>query len=64
MGLMGSCRSKADSYRAALEDGDAEVRDIPDSLMRRHFGTQAGVALSAVRVTRPVGFLLDLTTPT
>ena len=59
----GFIRPLADSYRAALEAGDADVRDIPDSLRRRHFGTQAGVALSAVRVTRPVGLLLDLTTP-
>ena len=54
-------RPKADNYRAALEDGDAEFGDIPDSLRRRHFGTQDGVALSAVRVLRPVGLLLYLT---
>jgi hypothetical protein len=44
-----------------LEDGDEEVRDIPDSLRRRHFGTQAGVALSATQFLRPVGLLLYLT---
>jgi hypothetical protein len=54
-------RPKADNYRAALEDGDAEVGDIPDSLRRRHFGTQAGVALSATQFLRPVGLLLYLT---
>jgi hypothetical protein len=60
--MVGS-RPIADSYRAALEDGDAEVRDIADTLRRRHFGIQAGVALSATQITRPAGLLLDLTTP-
>jgi hypothetical protein len=29
---------------------------IPNLLRRRHFGAQDGVALSAVRVPRPLGF--------